>query len=583
MVRPKRRSDDNQAGSSKKHGNRRAEPTYDTYDEALDGGVELEEKGERYKDGDKAQRFYEKALELYRKAYDFKPTFDAAYNQARVLYTLSTSFLLPPQNVELLSSAVDIYRHSMTLTPDPLLLLDAGYELAEALSDLASIIEDLYPDRTAQVRAIREEACVILGNVFDGQERYLSSGLDDKSPSAPSDNPMTSDDSSTQDLSTAATHIKDQSEIVPVEVDEPLPDGDISMDIERVEDSDKTDADSYETHLPTPSSLIDTLSNLITLHLTLWETSSHPHPPTEQEQLVLRQFLHRVTPYIPPSKQSQVDLLEIRIILTEDSLIWESFKSQATIGGGFEQSLQGALMALTSLLSSLNITPPEETSLRAEILLLLSDTHVTLSNRLIHLNKQLPPGPSPLGQQAWSQLSESITRLTQALNLPKTSETPRGYKGNILLELSKTSLERVKLKNVNETAKRNVNQLIENARTYGINAMSSLNWKGVLEDGILTLAYPTGWDDEVLAREIVIHQIRVLLYASQSDLLELDNRGKYASELEGVLKRSNKLEEGRKIGQRDLERFWDDLEDDMTEEEKGWWASVVWAFTDVAL
>ncbi|EIW71251.1 hypothetical protein TREMEDRAFT_27538 [Tremella mesenterica DSM 1558] len=560
MVRPKRRSDDNQVGSSKKHGNRRAEPTYDTYDEALDGGVELEEKGERYKDGDRAQRFYEKALELYRKAYDFKPTFDAAYNQARVLYTLSTSFLLPPQNVELLSSAVDIYRHSMTLTTDPLLLLDAGYNLAETLSDLASIIEDLYPDRTAQVRAIREEACVILGNVFDGQERYLSSHL-----------------------STTATHIEDQSENVPVEVNEPLPDGDIPMDIEQVEDSDKTNETPYETHLPTPSSLIDTLSNLISLHLTLWETSSHPHPPTEQEQLVLRQFLHRVTPYIPPSKQSQVDLLEIRIILTEDSLIWESFKSQATIGGGFEQSLQGALMALTSLLSSLNITPPEETSLRAEILLLLSDTHVTLSNRLIHLNKQLPPGPSPLGQQAWSQLSESITRLTQALNLPKTSETPRGYKGNILLELSKTSLERVKLKNVNETAKRNVNQLIENARTYGINAISSLNWKGVLEDGILTLAYPTGWDDEVLAREIVIHQIRVLLYASQSDLLELDNRGKYSSELEGVLKRLNKLEEGRKIGQRDLERFWDDLEDDMTEEEKGWWASVVWGFTDVAL
>ena len=55
----------------------------------------MEEKGERYRDGDKvslksptvyfgspqAQRFFEKALDLYKRAYDFNPTFDAAYNQ----------------------------------------------------------------------------------------------------------------------------------------------------------------------------------------------------------------------------------------------------------------------------------------------------------------------------------------------------------------------------------------------------------------------------------------------------------------------------------------------------------------------
>lgn len=60
------------------------------------GGVEMEEKGERYRDGDKvraqdmpkedeahqkALRFYERALELYTKAFGLENTYDAAYNR----------------------------------------------------------------------------------------------------------------------------------------------------------------------------------------------------------------------------------------------------------------------------------------------------------------------------------------------------------------------------------------------------------------------------------------------------------------------------------------------------------------------
>jgi hypothetical protein len=44
----KRPSEDDH-GSGKKQ----KEPTYETYDECFDGGVEMEEKGERYKDGEK--------------------------------------------------------------------------------------------------------------------------------------------------------------------------------------------------------------------------------------------------------------------------------------------------------------------------------------------------------------------------------------------------------------------------------------------------------------------------------------------------------------------------------------------------
>lgn len=45
--RPLTSEDDNGNGKKQK------EPTYETYDECFDGGVEMEEKGERYKDGEK--------------------------------------------------------------------------------------------------------------------------------------------------------------------------------------------------------------------------------------------------------------------------------------------------------------------------------------------------------------------------------------------------------------------------------------------------------------------------------------------------------------------------------------------------
>lgn len=50
-VPVKRRSESEHDRAQKKGG--KAEPTYDTYDDAFDGGVAQEEQGERYKDGEK--------------------------------------------------------------------------------------------------------------------------------------------------------------------------------------------------------------------------------------------------------------------------------------------------------------------------------------------------------------------------------------------------------------------------------------------------------------------------------------------------------------------------------------------------
>lgn len=50
----KRPSESEHDRAPKKGG--KAEPTYDTYDEALDGAVAMEEKGERYRNGEKVSQ-----------------------------------------------------------------------------------------------------------------------------------------------------------------------------------------------------------------------------------------------------------------------------------------------------------------------------------------------------------------------------------------------------------------------------------------------------------------------------------------------------------------------------------------------
>lgn len=109
----KRRSEDDGHGrhSKKGPGKNKREVTYDTYDEAMDGESAGSAQWSAEADGqagwrwkrrasgigmvtrwapvdrcragaeEQAQRFYEKALDLYKKAYDFNPTYDAAYNQ----------------------------------------------------------------------------------------------------------------------------------------------------------------------------------------------------------------------------------------------------------------------------------------------------------------------------------------------------------------------------------------------------------------------------------------------------------------------------------------------------------------------
>jgi tetratricopeptide (TPR) repeat protein len=518
---------------------------------------------------DQAQRFYEKALDLYKKAYDFNPSYDAAYNQsatrlnlvvwklifrARVLYTLATSFLLPPESVSYLTTSIELYRHAVTLTESTLLQLDAGFNLSEALLELGEVIEDLHSDRAGEVRRLREEAKEILTSVMVGQEEYIASNAEDF------------------EIDQASETVEDTPEVEQVEGTK-----DDAMEVDAVPDEEP--AATYEEHVPTPSALVDTALLLIDTHLLLWTTLDPPSPPTEQQQLEVRSLLDRTAKIVPVGRQAEIDLAEIKVLLAMDEIVWEAFKVEAQVGTGIEKSLEGAVSALASLLSSLDTHPPDEPTLRAEILTLLAETHSTIAHRLSYLAPQLPAGPTPLGQGSWFNLSQAVTHLNQALELPTNADTPKTFKPNVLLELSKASLARAKLSSSNDTAKRNVAQLVDNAVTYGQRAAEALGWGSYVKSGTIGAPVPpysSGWDAEWLARSVFFQIMRVEYVVAKLDL-DQDLKSKYAGTVEGLVRKLKGLPAERKIKGRDLSRWLEELgeeEQGLMNEEVIWWESV---------
>jgi hypothetical protein len=482
-------------------------------------------------------------------------------NRARALYTLSTSFLLPPASTSQLTSSISLYGTAITLTNSPLLQMDTGFNLAQACASLADMLEELEGDAEAtQVQSLREQAKGMLENVLGGQEEYLVA----------MSNRAGEDDDVVEGIEgDAAASGGAEEESMAID-----PNGE-----------DGEEESTFETHLPTPSALVDTALALVDIHLSLWESAAPPVMPTDEAQAAVRAILERTAPFAPAGRQAELDLAEIKVLVSIDGIVWDLYRSEAKIGTGVERSLVGASMALGALLGSLDAQPPDEETVRADILTTLADTHTAIAARLISLTPQLPPGPSELAQEAWTALGHTIAHLTTALALPHTPSSPKEFKPNVLLSLSKASLARARLAEINETAQRNAGQLIENAATYATRAAEGLGWKTRFDmpsspSAKLELPYPSGWDTELLARNIVLQQIRIAYYGSQTELVPA-SKAKYeqaAQALVGVLSRG---QGERKVGGKDVGRWLGEIEDEegwVGEQETAWWMRVMEKF-----
>ncbi|GJJ76255.1 hypothetical protein EMPS_08614 [Entomortierella parvispora] len=127
------------AGKEKKKPAKEA-PTPQTWEEYMEEGVLLEEKGERYATGDKARRFYEKAGDMYNKACKLNPEdSDCLYNFGRVLYILVDFTHSPCQKLSLLNASIERFRSALNYDSDN---ADTLFNLAQALTTHAEVIQD---------------------------------------------------------------------------------------------------------------------------------------------------------------------------------------------------------------------------------------------------------------------------------------------------------------------------------------------------------------------------------------------------------------------------------------------------------
>jgi hypothetical protein len=132
---------------------------------------------------------------------------------------------------------------------------------------------------------------------------------------------------------------------------------------------------------------------------------------------------------------------------------------------------------------------------------------------------------------------------------------------------------------VNETAKRNAPQLLENAWTYASKAADGLKW-GFLALGNTSsfeLPPPAGWDTETLGRDIVLQSLRLCHIASSSDVLAgTEVPVKYATGLEGLLAKIKRLPIERRVAADEVRAYENDLNDEgkLGDGEAAWWESI---------
>ncbi|CAG8578695.1 2806_t:CDS:2 [Ambispora gerdemannii] len=160
------------AKKNSKGKNKAKEP--ETFEELMEEGVKQEEKGECYQTGEKAERFYERARELYAKAYEKKPNdADCLYNWGRILYILVNfvpSHSPPELKLSLLAQSIEKFRAALVMDPDN---ADALFNLAQALTSQADVIRERDTDGLDDAITSYNEAVQSFERVYVLQQKEL--------------------------------------------------------------------------------------------------------------------------------------------------------------------------------------------------------------------------------------------------------------------------------------------------------------------------------------------------------------------------------------------------------------------------
>jgi tetratricopeptide (TPR) repeat protein len=170
------------SGPSKRQLDQIPASSYQDAEQALEAGVELEEKAERFSIGEKARKYYILALEVYQRCLELdNHNANAAYNAARILFILATAFAIPEESIERLQQACEAYGHALShtlplesdQTTPSAFYLDIEYNLAVALTQRAEQIDRIGGSNEKIVTQLLRDAIASFWNVLQAQQTVL--------------------------------------------------------------------------------------------------------------------------------------------------------------------------------------------------------------------------------------------------------------------------------------------------------------------------------------------------------------------------------------------------------------------------
>ncbi|KAJ1032369.1 hypothetical protein NDA16_000396 [Ustilago loliicola] len=555
----------------------------------MQDGVELEEKGERFQFGPKAQRFYVQAGTLYTRAAhlagaNVQQRADALYNASRIHFLLATQFALPPENVQLLVEAINTAQQAVVLAPpvpdasssdgasdgalpNPF-TLDTMTHLALSLQTLAEAVEELgwpqglQPPRTSSQNSAQaatptslwQQALELLQQVADGQSFIL------------------------QDQKTAgetATESDAQASDLPEDTE--------AGNQEPVNGSESGDVYGYTSSLVTPSSLMETLLSMLACFTSLIEAAT----AVEEVQTcsaAIEQIVNRAQSIAIDSGAAAASLPATSNSATqassEVSARWEEVQRSSLasrvaclvkainlgvettqINGELEAAMQavnewGSQLIAPASSPATNVAGRERNDAKVATLCDVGEAGMNLCRLSLRLE------PAEAGVAAiWALATVSTKLFSQALAALDTSATGGGSAAvlgqantstptsrarcRILLALSTLSilLSHPAFEATGITgAKGTRTKLIDNARLYARKAVTEIGLGWLLRpapsqvSSSALVPSPGGWESLSLESEATLHLLRALLYRANVNGTVVDADVKAVTEMQTELR-----------------------------------------------
>lgn len=549
---------------------------YHDFDEAMQDGVELEEKGERFQFGAKAQRFYVQAGSLYGRAAQLSATnaerrADALYNASRIHFLLATQFALPPENLASLVQSINTAQEAVKLAPslpsaaessqgalpNPF-TLDTLTQLATAMQTLAEAVEELgWPpglrpptlclqssNEPPTSNLLWREALTLFQQVADGQSLILRDQATTKD-----NHTIETGDSVSESVTDAGTE-----------------DG----GSEFAREGGGEDIYGYTSSLVTPSSLMETLVSMVSCSISLVESSSQIQDlqayVTAAEQIVARAQVIASDSAITSAPSQDASQASQELVTSWEEIRRASLALRvAGIGKSIDLGADSAQVSaeLENAMRIVNewaarlIAPPTEAGIaRREAsanVAELCDIGEAGQN-LCRLSLRLEPTQEGIAA-VWSLATTSTKLFSQALSALDTSAAGGGSAAvlgqantstptsrarcRILLALSNLSIfrshpafEAAGIPGAQGTR----TKLIDNARLYARKAVTEIGLGWVLRPPpaqvprSVVVAPPGGWESMSLESEATFHLLRALLI--RASVIAAATDAKTASDME---------------------------------------------------